>query len=310
MTPLVQYNLYRISEIVPTDFESKLIVALTFNTGSVLFQDEWFPFNIQYKLKLNNLAFGFSSKEYNDSEKLLKKHKPEWEKCTKKLKKFFDKIFQMNAQSTKQYTQIFEQHNAVMENIAEYRVTLENIEKIRNYLDNGGNSQLQITKWIATSYHNTVCSEHSVVCHEDCALNFNGISGTEFFNNCACMGVNKTCRKCGCLSEQHVHKHEKPVTEVQAITELLRDCAINGDTSDPAKLKKALENREIDIIKELGSCESKISKVCPKYKLSKYFVVAVEHVRTHMNANADDPVKFSELAKTLDLYSRLMNHMK
>ena len=45
IAPNIAYNLYRISEAIPNDFESKVIVMLTFHTGGDSgFQDEWMWF--------------------------------------------------------------------------------------------------------------------------------------------------------------------------------------------------------------------------------------------------------------------------
>ena len=72
-----------------------------------------------------------------------------------------------------------------------------------------------------TDSYNTVCVEHNTLCHASCSITFTGMNGTDFFNSCACMGPEKKCKVCGCISAAHAHMHRKPVINLQTAEEIL-----------------------------------------------------------------------------------------
>ncbi|OMJ81617.1 hypothetical protein SteCoe_17890 [Stentor coeruleus] len=65
--------------------------------------------------------------------------------------------------------------------------------------------KVEISKWVDTPYHNTVCFSHKTICHEKCGLSYHDKTGTKYFLNCASFSSSKTCNKCGCDSENHMH---------------------------------------------------------------------------------------------------------
>jgi GTPase SAR1 family protein len=266
MNPLIEYCLYRLAEVIPTDFESKIVLALTFYTGVVLFQDKWFPFNIQHKLKLNNVAFSFSTAEYEEKPKCLLTANQDWDKSIKQFRKFFTKLFSMPKVPTIQYTNLFNHHNELMNRIAGFRSYLDNIEKCKLFLSTGKpGEKLAISSWIETPYHNTICAEHGKLCHEHCYLSYNDTHGTSFFNNCACMGPEKRCRVCGCASEQHAHRNEKPAVNFWSIDEMLDTYSI-GDRSSTEKILSALENMENKYIMDLSQVEANLNSIVQSIK--------------------------------------------
>lgn len=308
LNPIITYQLYRIAEIIPKDFESKVILVLTFYHDTVAFDKQWLPFKIQQTCKINNFAFEYSSHQYSTNSKLLKKKTKEWRKYQKKIEKLSKKIFQMNAESTLQYSQIFENHNNVMEKIAEYRVLIENFERILDYLNNRQSSNILILKWVTTTYYNTICTEHRIVCHEDCSLDLKDVAGTDFFKNCACMGFTSRCKKCGCISEQHVHKFEKPESKSQTISDILNELSINKNEKNLENVKKAITKKKNDIIIQLGNLELKIHEICPNYKLSKYFSIAIEILQIQNFADLTDDKRI-ELSGDINVYKQISDSL-
>ncbi|OMJ70311.1 hypothetical protein SteCoe_31734 [Stentor coeruleus] len=210
---------------------------------------------------------------------------------------------------TIQYTNLFDHHNTMMNKIADFKAYIDNIEKCKNFIKNSKPGEtLKVNKWIRTDYHNTICSEHRTLCHEECFLNYNDSHGTSFFNNCACMNAQKICKTCGCNSEQHVHKHEKPMIEISSIDQMLDSCSIN-DRSSSENILKALEAKEKKLILDLVEIESNINSISPKYQISKYLIKAVEHLRFQIESEKD-PNKLGELQNTMAIYQRLAKGMQ
>jgi energy-coupling factor transporter ATP-binding protein EcfA2 len=307
LNPCIEYNLYRIAEIIPRDFECKVILAFTFNQGKVEFEDQWFAFPIQHKLKMNNLAFGYSTAEFESKPKL--KVAANWDQCIKRFRKFFAKLFTMEKTATAQYNQLFIQHNTMMNKIADFRANIENIETCKKFVQNARpGDTLTVNTWVTTTYHNTVCCEHRTVCHEECFLNYNPANGTSFFNSCACMNQQKVCKVCGCQSEQHVHKHEKPGSNSTSLEAMLDSMNI-GDKSSSQNILKALEDKENKLITDLLEIEASISDISPKYKISKYLTKARDHLEFQINTE-QDPNRLKELHMLKAIYDRLAAKMQ
>ncbi|OMJ76200.1 hypothetical protein SteCoe_24496 [Stentor coeruleus] len=93
LSPCLEYSLYRISEIIPKEFENQVILVLTFNSGATQFQDRWLLFPIQYKVKINNIAFKYSSNEYQAKPYCI--NRSDWDRSAKKVKKIVIKLFTM-----------------------------------------------------------------------------------------------------------------------------------------------------------------------------------------------------------------------
>ncbi|OMJ70310.1 hypothetical protein SteCoe_31733 [Stentor coeruleus] len=302
LSPLVEYNLCRISEIIPQDFQSQVIVAYTFNLGFILFMDNWFPFPIQYKLKINNGAFRYSSKEYQANPKYI--NKSDWDRSVNKIKKFITKLLTMQKVPTIQYTNLFDHHSTMMNKIADFKGFIDNIEKYKNFIKNSKpGERLNAIKWIRTDYHNTVCLEHRTLCHEKCSLNFDDSHGTSFFNNCLCMNAQKICKVCGCNSENHAYKNEKPIIEISSIDQMLDSCSI-GDRSSSENILKAFEAKEQKLILDLVEIESNISRISPNYRISMYLIKAIDYLRFQIEF-MENSNKLGELQSTLTIYQRL-----
>ena len=310
LSPPVDYNISRIAEIIPSDFANKLIVVLTFHTaGDPLFQDNWIPYKIQLKAKINNTAF-LEKPSKLKKEKSLKRIMGDWEKFSKKTNEILLKAIDMRLQSTVQYRSIFDIQNRIMEKIAEYQLILENTEKIRYYLVNP-TSALQIKIWEATSKHNTLCVRHLTLCHESCKLNLNESHGTSYFNDCACMNLEKRCQECGCISEQHTHMKKKPII-INDINEkglliYLRESANFRDSSIiPKKILKKLEIEEEKIITCLHEEEIKLHMHSPNYRLSDYFEKAARYleIKKKSRLTNDQEIKLDDEMKVCRITSQ------
>jgi hypothetical protein len=58
------------------------------------------------------------------------------------------------------------------------------------------------------------------------------------------MRLDKRCSACGCVLEQHVHKHELPVSELQSVDQFLDSLRITGDRSSKEAINRSLQNKE------------------------------------------------------------------
>lgn len=107
ITAYVDYCLYWISEVIPNGFERKAILGITFYSGKSDFNVNWFAFNVELTVNLNNASFSYSQEEFLSKLKKLKKHIKNWGKSVKKIKSIIKKVFQMTAQETSIYTELF-----------------------------------------------------------------------------------------------------------------------------------------------------------------------------------------------------------
>lgn len=268
ITAAFKYKVARIAEVIPTDFETSVIMILSFALDEKRFlSDDHYHFPIKNTFFINNSHFGYNKEDYAKNSVLKKKQSINKEESDCKVGEIFQYIFSMNAQINKQYHELFVYHNNIMNKISEFKAHLKNIEKIKLHFDT--KKEIIITDWEKTLYHNTICTKHLVVCHEVCHLNFCDFKNSKYFNDCFCMNFEKICKVCGCISEFHVHKHEKPKNKVQTIQEVFNIYSIPYDLTNRDGLINKIELKEIEIARELLNFENEISKVNPRYKISK-----------------------------------------
>ena len=131
LTYHAKYNFYRISECIPNDFENKFIMVLSHHFGGAVgFQDEWFPFPIQEKILINNIAFNTDPVKYTNESK-RGRYEKHWRKLCKKFEALIRKIQTMNSQSTKQFSEIFSYQNNIKIQIPDFKANLDIIEKVK-----------------------------------------------------------------------------------------------------------------------------------------------------------------------------------
>ena len=194
----------------------------------------------------------------------------------------------------------FDNQNDILHKVTAYKLTLACIDKVRKNLSNPKNV-IRIDNWVETSYHNTVCAQHNSLCHESCGLNFNGVQGTDFFRNCACMNLENKCGVCGCISDQHVHMHKKPVIDLKSVEELLHGFLRVTATSEQLILEE-LEQKERNVIFELCQEELRLSKISPKYKLSSFLHEEIKKIENQRNST-EDGAKLIEINETLRIFN-------
>ncbi|OMJ67220.1 hypothetical protein SteCoe_35675 [Stentor coeruleus] len=320
-TALVEYCLYRISEVIPNDFERKVILGITFHTGPSDFDKSWFMFNVQMTAKLNNLCFSYTENDYKSKPKKLENSLKEWDKSKRKITRIIGKVFEMEAQETTIYTKLFTKHNEAMKAISDMTVILENIDSVVGSIINSSRNieSANVIKWERTLSHNTICVRHNTLCHENCFLNFTGVKNAEYFKNCACMHKNcncpdpnfceckfldKKCKICNCGSDQHVHRHEKPVNKRQALESFLKDLSISGSKCDQKSILKELDNKRKDIYEKLYEYETQMLEISKNYKLSRYFGLALKHLELKVES-ANPGIQNNEIGEQIKLYKEL-----
>jgi hypothetical protein len=111
LLPCIEYCLYIAAKIIPRDFESSIVAAFTFNQGFIEFEEEWFPFKIQHKIKLQNDAFVYSTSEYQAKPKRLNCATEKWNRSIKRYIKFLAKLFTMPKVATTQFNSHMKHNN-------------------------------------------------------------------------------------------------------------------------------------------------------------------------------------------------------
>ena len=269
LTPQIEYNIYRISEIIPNDFENKVILLLTFHTGGrVGFKDEWLPFPLTQKLTVNNQVFGenptiFTSGKQGKIANFMKS----WAQFGERVDELICHVFSMSHQGTDQFNQLFNHQNEIMKNLAEYKTILEDIAIVRKSLSSPA-QQTRVENWTETPHvHYTICEEHRTVCCLSCSLTDNGVLGTDFVNDCPCVNANKVCKVCGCLSEKHVHLYKKEIALSAGVRDLLQN-KLTVTATDHQIILQELEKLELRLIEQLCDQEQRVFAISPRYKLS------------------------------------------
>lgn len=304
-TALVEYCLYRISEVIPNVFESRVILGITFHAGPSDFNKSWFAFSIQMTAKFNNLCFSYNNDDYASKPKKLESSIKEWNRSKRKFTRIIQKVFEMDSQETSVYSTLFTRHNETMKIISDLTVVLENIEKVRNSMMNSSikKDKVNVIIWEKTPYHNTICVKHNTLCHEDCKLNFTGVINSEYFKNCACIKIKckclnkavcicsrlvKKCKKCSCRSDQHVHRHEIPIINEQKLENCLSDLKISNSIKNQNEILIKLDEKKNDIYNQLLVCEKNMLEISKNYKLSRYFHLALNHLELKISSENQD----------------------
>lgn len=303
------YNVQRISEIIPRDFENSVIIVVSFdcgggNTSNV--EKFSFPFPVQKFFYFNNILFQRSKQEYLDKPEVANKINKKFIKIKKNASQMFRFIFNMNSISTTQYNELFVNHNGIMTKISEISTHLNNYKAIEEYLTN--KTIIEVTRWIDTNYHNTICSLHNTICHENCFLNFTRVKESQYFNNCSCMNFEKKCKTCGCVSEQHLHKCQKPIHGPISIEEVYKYYNIPNSLKNEEKIKELINIKQKHLLLELQTYELLITEVNPRYKLSNHIRRAIDL----MESTDCEEIKINDKKKesSLSLLKSLENLMK
>ncbi|OMJ65223.1 hypothetical protein SteCoe_38763 [Stentor coeruleus] len=295
LTPHLKYSLYRISEVIPTNFEKSIILFISYSADKVSPIDEAeYGFPIKNTFYFNNSFFSHTQADYMENQKLEKKQNKKLKKSKKRLCKLFNYVFRMSSVTSIQYGELFELHNSIMEKISEYNVHVENLlmlNRCRKY-----KKEITITQWIDTDYYNVVCSKHNTLCDENCCLNFNNITGTQFFNNCSCMDMEKKCKICGCFSEQHAHRHQKPVSRSLTIKDIFKYYEIPSYLKDDTIIDEIIKAKEKDIIENLQSQENIIKNVNPRYEIATLLSTCINIL--HLPIDIEEKMKYTNLLKS------------
>ncbi|OMJ69036.1 hypothetical protein SteCoe_33348 [Stentor coeruleus] len=282
-----KYKILRIAEVIPTDFETSVIRILSFASDDTLFlKNDKFPFQIQQIFHMNNSHFSYSKEQYAQVLNLKNKHSQNKIESDNTIKELFEFIFNMGAKLNKQYHELFAYHNNIMNKISEFKAHLNNIEYIKDYYKT--KKDINIICWEDTIYHNTVCAECLKTCHEECGLNFCDLKNSQYFNNCYCMNLEKKCRVCNCTSENHVHKHQKPIKKKQPIQDVFDAYSIPFNLNNRDRLNERIEQKELEIAKELLDLENEIHKINPRYIISK----RVRRILKLLDQGEEENIKF------------------
>ncbi|OMJ69041.1 hypothetical protein SteCoe_33354 [Stentor coeruleus] len=132
---LFKYNIYRISKIIPRDFENSVIVVSSFKCGNRKFSEVRidYPFPVQNFYFFNNFVFENSREEYLAKPKLVIKSNKKFKKIKTKVGKMIEFIFNMRAISNIQYEELF-YHNKIKAIISELNTNRSNAEAIKRII--------------------------------------------------------------------------------------------------------------------------------------------------------------------------------
>ncbi|OMJ66806.1 hypothetical protein SteCoe_36227 [Stentor coeruleus] len=134
LTPHVKYTLYRISEVIPSDFKKSIILVLCLSTDKISALDEEnYDFPIKKTFYFNNCFFEYTQADYMTNKKLEKKQNKKLVKSKKRICKLFNYVFRMSFVTSIQYGELFELHNSIMEKNSEYNAHLKNLQKLDQY---------------------------------------------------------------------------------------------------------------------------------------------------------------------------------
>ncbi|OMJ90288.1 hypothetical protein SteCoe_7402 [Stentor coeruleus] len=307
-TPQFIYNVYRISNVIPQVFENSVFMILTFDCdGEKDIQASAYPFNIQEAFLINNSAFRCDARlAENDKKKKLEKSLM---KSRIKIQKIFETIFKRDSQNTIQYNEMFIHYNNIMKSIANYMNHLNNFEMIKSNINNP-NMQFVTKRWEEVKYHSTMCVRHEKICHQDCALNFTNCAGSNYFENCACMNVEKICCKCGCTSAYHYHDFKILVEEKTELKKILSEYLLDElSAKNYDILIRKINEKESEIIKDLIHSECQIHRINPRYHLSKYFSIAENYISNGIYASKGKKIK-EELEADINLYKKIQASLR
>ncbi|OMJ67315.1 hypothetical protein SteCoe_35551 [Stentor coeruleus] len=170
---------------------------------------------------------------------------------------------------------VIEIMNIIKLNIAEIETISVLIETMIINIENKI-LKVEVSKWVDTPYHSTVCFNHKTICHEGCGLSFNDKTGTDYFLSCACFGSSKKCNECECVSENHMH-----------VRKIIQKC--NEEYSSVSIMSTHIielyEKRKI-ILKEFTKIVQKLFKVVPLKEISEMLYEKI-NLCSKINKNMD-----------------------
>ena len=245
---------------------------------------------------MNNSAFSQDPTKWTDTTIL----NLEWNKSMQTSDAISTFITSMSKVSTGDFKKIKFIRNKVKSLLHDAKLKIQNLQKVQEeyevamsamqkysasaeqFKDYTVKKTVQKFELVDATYHSTICSECSKVCHNNCGLEEIGDRGSNQFISCACMGKDGNsdiCNKCGCSYKTHYHDRKTMQQTTVTLDEELQDikakylAAISDADTNKTKMtdneliKKGLEDAidklKADIINETAN----LKKICKGYNL-------------------------------------------
>ena len=330
----IKNSINRLASIIPDQVSESIILVHTFSSnGKSKFQKSWLPFTPSSEFFIDIDVFE-NTQEYNLQNR--EKVNNIWEKCKDVFKKLKAEIDTMHSQNVDEYKILFKQHNLAKSQYSELKVKTTTLLNLKwaiendklvyaNYQKFYEEQQINVTEYIQTDYHNTLCMLCNIhICHEKCHLNLIQEQGSELFNNCYCMDTKKICMICTHNHKQHYHDHKIPIRTKRTVKRLIEsfrekelketieieevkdlEQKINDANNDMKLVEKELEDK----IEELINTAKLMKGVCPKFNMSKQIKIEKDFLAKEIQNNQELGVeRTNELSNWSAFLDRL--HLK
>ncbi|CAB4389893.1 unnamed protein product [Rhizophagus irregularis] len=255
VTPSIKNTLVRLANNLPDDLiDRNLLLILTKCTkSSASFSEDAFTKEIAKPKKIfymDNQAFCTNPQIWKNDEDERPNVQFNWDKSARTIDNLLMSITELSSTSTQAFQNMKNYRDKIKSEITKVTQDIANIQQVQDSIDAAqkalqktGNQKnnfanytktetIKLKKIVNASYHSTVCILHlkdSIVCHDNCGLEFNNSSGTSYFSGCFCMGSDGICNQCGCGPSSHVHDKVKLVEQTQTINKVLEDIKAQYD---------------------------------------------------------------------------------
>ncbi|GBC49656.2 uncharacterized protein OCT59_000121 [Rhizophagus irregularis] len=341
VTPTIMNTIIRLRNSLPDEivYNNLLLILTKCTKSSACFSEDAFANEIAKPKQIfymDNQVFCTDPQIWLNDEDEYSIVQHQWNKSFKTFDNLLKMITEMNATSTKAFTEMRDLRNKIKSEIATISQTTTNIQQIQDKLEAAyialqktGDKKnsfsnytttetITITVPVETSIINTVCTTHQrsgIICHKDCGLEFTGNSGTTNFNGCYCMGSDNKCTECGCDTYSHFHTNVEMKTETKTINKVINkvledvkaqyDMAdadhkrISNDANQFQQAFAKLQAKADDNYNKIRQLCSDLSKICSRFN----FV-------DELNANIKNMKLDAKTLKNLDLRDKAESEIR
>ncbi|RHZ63161.1 hypothetical protein Glove_332g8 [Diversispora epigaea] len=348
VTPSIKNTLVRLANNLPDELVDRnlLLILTKCAKSSSSFSEADFSREIAKPKQIfymDNQAFCTDPQVWKKDEEEHHTVQFHWDKSIKTIDNLLKAITELSSTSTQVFVTMKNYRDDLKAKIVQVCQNIKNIQNVQQALDaaqkalhetgkeknsfaNYTQSQTVVnTKDVKLGHHNTVCTLHrkTIICHENCGLEFVGSTGNGQFKNCYCMGSNNKCRKCQCGPPSHYHTDVKSVDVTETISTILHDIKCRYDIASQQHNKhssdansyqstlstlQAAANSEYQQIHKL--CHD-LSKICSRFNFVDELRANIECMKqdartlqnTNLRNNAEAEIKkIEQLAN--DLSSR------
>ncbi|CAF3833622.1 unnamed protein product [Adineta steineri] len=226
LTTNIKNVLERFHERIPDIFYSNIIVILTNCTSHTVNFNSIKLLNNPPIYHMQNSAF--SSDPQTWSEQTLKILQHDWNISIQTMNEFIKTLVLLKSIPTNSLSDINNDRNIIRSILHESRLMILELQHIEDELialeeashiysaniekyiaENGTQTKsIQVNEITTTPYHNTLCLQCNIVCHERCSLSETTQIGEHVFRHCTVMN-NGQCTRCPGQCAYNMHYHDR-----------------------------------------------------------------------------------------------------